>query len=102
MEQINLHEVDLTIVNEIAKDYESLKPIGFNGDPDWYDKAIVGIADSGQLVYSKEWMIKLLMESDSTNLNEEDALEFLEHNCFGVYVGEYTPIFINTYQGFIN
>jgi hypothetical protein len=43
-------------------------------------------------------MVKLLMESDNTDLSEEDAWEFLEYNCFGAYVGEQTPIFVNTYQ----
>jgi hypothetical protein len=100
--QINLHEVDLAIVNEIAEDYGALKPTGFNGDADWYDKAIIGLSNNGQLVYSKEWMVKLLMESENTDLSEEDAWEYLEYNCFGAYLGEQTPIFVNTYQGFIN
>lgn len=98
METINTHEIDLAVVNETAEGCDALKPTGFNGDADWYDKAIIGLTDNGQLVYSKEWMVKLLMESDNTDLSEEDAWEFLEYNCFGAYVGEQTPIFVNTYQ----
>jgi hypothetical protein len=97
MDTINTHEVDLIIVNETAQGCDALKPDGFNGDPDGYDKAIIGLTDNGQLVYSKEWMVKLLIDSD-TNMSEEDAWEFLEYNCFCAYVGEQTPIFVNTYQ----
>ena len=97
MDTINTHEVDLVIVNETAQGCDALKPDGFNGDPDGYDKAIIGLTDNGQLVYSKEWMVKLLIDSD-TNMSEEDAWEFLEYNCFCAYVGEQTPIFVNTYQ----
>jgi hypothetical protein len=98
METMNIHEIDLAIVNETAEGCDALKPTGFNGDADWYDRAIIGLTDNGQLVYSKEWMVKLLMESENTDLSEEDAWEFLEYNCFGAYVGEQTPIFVNTYQ----
>jgi hypothetical protein len=41
-------------------------------------------------------MVELLIKSDS-EMSEEDAWEFLEYNCFSSYVGEKTPIFINTY-----
>jgi len=40
-------------------------------------------------------MVELLMEEDE--LSEEDAWEFLEFNTFCAYVGEQTPIFVNTY-----
>jgi hypothetical protein len=50
----------------------------------------------GQLFYSKEIMVELLMEDDK-DLSEEDAWEFLEFNCFCAYVGEQTPIYVNTY-----
>jgi hypothetical protein len=97
MDTINTHEVDLIIVKDTAESCDAFKPIGFDGDPDGYDKAIIGLTDNGQLVYSKEWMVKLLIDSD-TNMSEEDAWEFLEYNCFCAYVGEQTPIFVNTYQ----
>jgi hypothetical protein len=98
METINLHEVDLAVVIETAEGCgDAFKPIGFDGDPNGYDKAIIGLTDNGELVYSKEWMVKLLIDSD-TNMSEEDAWEFLEYNCFCAYVGEQTPIFVNTYQ----
>ena len=41
-------------------------------------------------------MVDLLMKEDE-ELLEEDAWEFLEFNCFCAYVGEQTPIYVNTY-----
>jgi hypothetical protein len=47
---------------------------------------------------------KSIMEAeDKTDLEpmtEEEAWEFLEFNCFCAYVGEQTPIFVNTYETF--
>lgn len=108
----NVHKVDVELVNETAESCLALKPDGFDGDPNGYDKAIIGLTDGGQLVYSKEWMVRLLLEmdyksimeaEDKTDLEpmtEEDAWEFLEFNCFCAYVGEQTPIFVNTYETF--
>ena len=101
----NTHKVDLDLVNETAESCLALKPDGFDGDPNGYDKAIIGLTDGGQLVYSKEWMVRLLLEADAKSneedgyepMTEEDAWEFLEFNCFDAYVGEQTPIFANTY-----
>ncbi len=112
IESGNVHKIDLDLVNESAESCLALKPDGFDGDPNGYDKAIIGLTDGGQLVYSKEWMVRLLMEmdyrsimeaEDKTDLEpmtEEDAWEFLEFNTFCAYVGEQTPIFVNTYETF--
>lgn len=88
--------MDLELILDMAAQCLALKPDGFDGSPDGYDKAILGLTDNGQLVYSKEIMAKLLMETD-TEMSEEDAWEYLEFNCFCAYVGEQTPLFINTY-----
>ena len=88
--------MDLELTLQCAADCLAIKPVGFDGDIDGYDKAIMGLTDNGQLVYSKEKMVKLLMKSDS-NMSEEDAWEFLDFNTFGSYVGEQTPIYVNTY-----
>jgi hypothetical protein len=112
IESGNVHKVDLDIVNESAESCLALKPNGFDGDPNGYDKAIIGLTDGGQLVYSKEWMVRLLLEADYRSIKEaedktdlepmteEDAWEFLEFNTFCAYVGEQTPIFVNTYETF--
>ena len=88
--------MDLELILQNAADCLALKPNLSEDNPDGYDKAIVGLSDNGQLVYSKEIMVELLMQEDP-ELSEEDAWEFLEFNCFCAYVGDQTPIFVNTY-----
>jgi len=108
IESGNIHYTDLGITLESAESCLALKPDGFDGNPDGYDRAIIGLTGAGQLVYSKEWMVRLLLEMDSTSaeedgsepMTEEDAWEFLEYNCFCAYVGDQTPIFVNTYETF--
>jgi hypothetical protein len=86
--------MDLELILQTAAECLALKP-NLSDNPDGYDKAILGLTDNGQLVYSKEIMVELLMEDD--DLSEEDAWEFLEFNTFCAYVGEQTPIYVNTY-----
>jgi len=112
IESGNIHYTDLGITLESAESCLALKPDGFDGNPDGYDRAIIGLTDGGQLVYSKEWMVRLLLEADHKSITEskdktdlepmteEDAWEFLEYNCFCAYVGDQTPIFVNTYETF--
>jgi len=88
--------MDLELILQSAADCLALKPDGFDGNPDCYDRAILGITDTGQLVYSKEIMVEILIETDKS-MGEEEAWEYLEFNCFCAYVGLQTPIFINTY-----
>jgi hypothetical protein len=89
---------DLELILERAVEEEALKPDGFNGDPDGYDDAIVGITRDGQLVYSIERMIELCAEQGE--MEEIDAIEWLEFNTFCAYVGEKTPLFIHTNTGY--
>ena len=62
-----------------------------------YDNAIVGVCvgfDSGRVVYSVSKMIDICMKDDE--MTYEDSVEWLEFNTFGAYVGENTPIYIET------
>ena len=64
---------------------------------DGYDNAIVGVCvgfDSGRVVYSVSKMIDICMKDDE--MTHEDSVEWLEFNTFGAYVGENTPIYIET------
>ena len=90
--------IDIELINERATEEESLKPDGFNGDPNGYDEAIVGITSEGQLVYSREKMIELCAKQGE--MDEIDAIEWLEYNTFCAYVGEKTPLFIYTCTGY--
>lgn len=64
---------------------------------DGYDDCIIGICQSfGQAIkiaYSTNKIIQKLMEGGCTN---EEAVEFFEYNMVGGYVGERTPVFIET------
>lgn len=84
------------MVLEWADDVKALKPVGLNGDINFYDYAILGITDSGNLVYSKDLMVRIL--SKTTEMSWEEASELLEFNCFSTYVGEKTPIFVNQFS----
>ena len=88
--------MDLELILQTAAECLALKPDLSQKNPDGYDKAILGLTDNGQLVYSKEIMVELLRE-EVKELSEEDAWEFLEFNTFCAYVGEQTPIYVNTY-----
>ena len=61
---------------------------------DGFEDAIVGIdyiAHPARIVYDKNKMVEILVEKEDMELN--DAIEFLEYNVWGAYVGEGTPIY---------
>ena len=61
---------------------------------DGFDAAIVGIdLSSERIVYDVDIMIAILV---SEGMIPEDAIEHLEFNVLGSYVGEKTPIYINS------
>jgi hypothetical protein len=88
-------DVNLLDVLEAAENAGALKPVE-NDDVNFYDSAILGINDSGRLVYSKERMCDLLTRLDDMDYNE--AWEFLEYSCFNAYLGVHTPIYVNQYN----
>jgi len=60
---------------------------------DGFDGAIVGVEpNSMRLVYDRDKMIGILMIDEE--MEEIDAIEYLEYNTWNAYVGEKTPIFI--------
>jgi len=89
---------DLELIMQRAEEEQSLKPDGIDGNKDGYDEAIVGITRDGQLVYSIEKMIEICARDGE--MDEMDAIEWLEYNTFGAYVGEKTPQYIYTSTGY--
>jgi hypothetical protein len=87
-------EINLTDILNAAAESGALIPDGPDGTSAFYNPAIIGIDSDGRLVYSKDIMITLLYAY--TN-GYEEAIEFLEYNCWFAYVGEMTPIFIDQY-----
>lgn len=60
---------------------------------DGFDAGIVGITEDSpvRIVYEYHTCVRVLM---SDGMTEEDAIEHMNFNVTGSYVGEQTPIFI--------
>ena len=64
---------------------------------DGFNSAIVGVdTDACRVVYSKQKMIEYLVLEDGMNI--EDAICFLQHNVWGAYIGEHTPLYLEDYD----
>ena len=64
---------------------------------DGYDNAIIGVCgghDSGRVAYSVTKMIEICAKELS--VDPDEAAEWLEYNTFGAYVGENTPIYVES------
>jgi len=63
---------------------------------DGFDDAIMGVCSicdkHDRLVYDYDDCVKILMDRDG--MTWEEAVEYLEFNVLGAYVGEETPAFI--------
>jgi hypothetical protein len=60
---------------------------------DGFDEAVIGIeALKLRLVYDINKMRSILIERDEMTF--EEAMDFLDHNVLGSYVGEQTPIYV--------
>lgn len=61
---------------------------------DGFDDALVGCTYGANVVavYDINKMIEILMEEGT---NYDDAVEFLDYNVVGAYLGEKTPLYIN-------
>ena len=78
--------MNLEEIIEMFPDEEFLTADGFDG-------AIVGVEpNTMRLVYDRDKMIGILMTDEE--MEEIDAIEYLEYNTWNAYVGEKTPIFI--------
>ena len=59
---------------------------------DGFDEAVMGFdLNSDRLIYSISKMLEILMQD---GMDRVDAIEYLEFNTFGAYVGEKTPIYM--------
>lgn len=55
------------------------------------DEAVIGITDEGRVVYDIDKMLTIFCR----DMNEEDAIEWINFNILGAHLGEYTPVHIN-------
>jgi len=68
---------------------------------DGYDDAIIAFChDRGyyKAVYDIQKMIEIC--SDRGNFSADEAIEYLEYNCWNAFHGEGTPIYINLIEGY--
>ena len=72
----------ISIIRTIYPD--SIQLIGF-------DKAIMGITENGNIVYSIEKIKEILIKD---GMEVDDVDEYIEFNIFGAYLGEFTPIYM--------
>ena len=65
---------------------------------DGFDDAIIGMAERNSLgpvvAYDTEKMIDIMVERDG--MTYEEAIEYFDYNILGAWMGEYTPVFIQT------
>lgn len=62
---------------------------------DGFEDALIGFGYQHTKViaiYDYNKCVTVLMDRDS--MTEEEAIDYMEYNVVGSYVGEYTPIFI--------
>jgi len=63
---------------------------------DGLDDAIIGFEPNAwKVVYSRNECIKVMVKE---GMDDEEAIEYLEFNTFGAYVGEKTPIWAETFD----
>ena len=61
---------------------------------DGYDAAVIGYEPNRDIfIYDRQKMIEIAVQD--MGMEEVDAIEYLEYNVWGAYVGEHTPIYIN-------
>lgn len=62
---------------------------------DGLDNAIIGFDPNlWKVVYSRNKCIEIL----STDMSEEEAIEYLEYNTFNSYIGEKTPVWVEDFK----
>ena len=74
---------------------EYLESLGQNTivlEPEYFDNAIIGINEEGQLIYSYEKLIDAYMEGEKCEY--EEAMEWIDYNTLRAipYMGEKQPI----------
>ena len=65
---------------------------------DGFEDALIGVGqqfNKAMAVYDRQKCIEILMERDK--MSDEEAVEYFEYNVTGAWVGDYTPIFLETF-----
>ena len=76
-------------LSKILEDYEDVLIA------DGFDDAVIGIEPlTMRVVYDIDKVIEILI---GQGMSHDEAVEYYEFNIVGAYVGEQTPLFVNTY-----
>lgn len=59
---------------------------------DGFDDAMIGTDTRGRIVYDINKMIEILIKDDE--MDELEAIEYLEFNTLYAYVGDMTPVYV--------
>lgn len=65
---------------------------------DGFEEAFIGLGRHGphsMAVYDYNKCVKILMKREGWS--EEEALEWMEYNVVGAWVGDQTPVFVETH-----
>ena len=85
---MKLHEKALAYMDEYVDEYLRLEP------REDYDPCIVGVArrfNDTVLIYS----IKAILDMHARGgMEYDEAVEYIDYNCLGAWVGERTPIIV--------
>ncbi len=61
---------------------------------DGLDSCIIGMSTDGRAIYSLDSLVEYFQIYEE--MSEEDAVEYVDYNIVGAYVGEFTPIHMHT------
>ena len=61
-------------------------------EPKALDQAIIGMSHCSKVVYSYSKLVEVFMEMN--DWDDETAVDWIQYNITGGYLGEYTPIIV--------
>ena len=80
-------------MNKVEQFYDLLEDEAIRWDG--LDECIIGASSDGKVVYDIK---KMITHFQAEGLSRENAIEHIDYNILGAYVGELTPIHIYTYE----
>ena len=68
---------------------------------DGFDEAIIGVTydmvvQEERLIYSVDKCVEILVKRDE--MTSEEAIEYMDFNVLGAYIGKDQPVFLNEYE----
>lgn len=78
------------VIQELREEIANINPEAILWDN--LDECIVGISVDGRVLYDTHRLLYYFTTVEE--LSEEDALEHINYNIIGSYVGEFTPLHV--------